>query len=106
MMKKDNNKATIYGPILSRFKKSLSEKLYFKNKINLTEVKLEKIINGAKKFLIDKILLQKTKKNSIMQFVLGNNTTGGMFGKQMEWFFSRKLKVPIRKLLDLEKLVC
>ena len=59
-----------------------------------------------KNFLLIKSYSKKQKKNSTMQFVLGNNTTGGMFGQQMEWFCSRKLKVPIRKLLDLEKLVC
>ena len=51
MMKKDSNNATIYGPILVRFKNIGQRNYMFKNKKYLAEAKLENVINGAKKVL-------------------------------------------------------
>ena len=63
MMKKDSNNATIYGPILVRFKNIGQRNYMFKNKKYLAEAKLENVINGAKKIFINENFIPQNKKN-------------------------------------------
>ena len=109
LIKKDSNNATIYGPILVRFKNISQRNYVFKNKKYLAEAKLEKVINGAKKVFINENLTPQNKK----MFYHAN-----CFRKQYNWkyvwtangiVFLRKTEssdaVPIRSIVDLEKLV-
>ena len=109
MMKKDSNNATIYGPILVRFKNIGQRNYMFKNKKYLAEAKLENVINGAKKVLFTENLTPIYK----IIFYHAN-----CFRKQYNWkyvytlnaiVFLRKIEssdaVPIRKIVNLEKLI-
>ena len=80
-MKKDSNGATIYGPILVRYKNIDQRNYLFKNKKYLAKAKLENVINGAKKVFINENLTPKNKKVLYHANFSGNNTTGVMFGQ-------------------------
>ena len=60
-MKKESNGATIYGPILIRFKNIGQRNYMYKIKKYIAEAKLENFIYGAKKVFINENLTPKTK---------------------------------------------
>ena len=73
---KVSNNATIYGPILVRFKNIGQRNYMFKNKKYLAEAKLENVIYGAKKVLFNENL---TPINKIIFY------HANCFRKQYNW---------------------